>query len=244
MEDLERLNAYLDRELPASQALALEEELATNPELARQIEELRTINQALRAPFDMQLSEAIPDRFLRLLQDPAEQTEQPPAEIVNFTEAKARRDAAQSLPKRRLWSSWPVRGAMAASFALGLLAITQLQSGQSTSEAVEIALNQTPSGITAKLTTGETLTPRLTFVAKDGRNCREFDLAAETSVACRSSKGWQIEGKVKISGSTSNDSFGTAAGSGDALDAIYVRLGAGDPLDSASERALIARNWK
>jgi negative regulator of sigma E activity len=245
MDDLERLNAYLDGELPADEARAFEAELATNPALAKQLEEFRAINEALRTPFNAQFEEPIPDRFMRLLQDPVEQAEQPPAQIINFAEAKARREAAQSLPKRSLWSSWQARGAMAASVAaLGLFALTQLQPGQSTNQAIETALNQTPSGIAAKLTSGETLTPRLSFVAKDGRPCREFDLAAETSIACLSSKGWQIEGKVKISGSTSNDSFGTAAGSGEALDAIYARLGAGDPLDSASERALIARNWK
>lgn len=244
MNDMERLNAYLDRQLPPDEALAFEAELATNPALVKQLEALRAVDEALRAPFDAKLNEAIPERFLRALQEPVEQVVQQPAEILNFSEAKARRDAVQSSPKRSLWASWPARGAIAASVAVGLIAVTQLQPSQSKSEAIEVALNETPSGISTKLAGGETLTPQLSFAARDGRYCREFDLAAETSIACRSGKSWRIEGSVKSVARTNNDRFATATGSGEALDATYARLGAGDPLDKTQERAVIARKWQ
>jgi hypothetical protein len=244
MNDIERLNAYLDRQLPPNEVFVFEAELAANPALAKQLEALRAVDEALRAPLDAKLNEPIPERFLRVLQEPVEQAAQQPAEILNFSEAKARRDAAQSSTKPSLWTSWPARGAIAASLAVGLIAVTQLQPSQSKSEAIEVALNETSSGISVKLADGETLTPRLSFAARDGRYCREFDLAAETSIACRSGKGWRIEGSVKSNSNTNNDSFATATGSGQALDAIYARLGAGDPLDKTQERAVIARKWQ
>jgi negative regulator of sigma E activity len=244
MNDIERLNAYLDRQLPPDEALAFETELAANPALAKQLEALRAVDAALRAPFDAKLNEPIPERFLHALQKPVEQVAQQPAEILNFSEAKVRRDAVLSSPKRRLWASWSARGAIAASVAVGLIAVTQLQPSQSKSDAVEVALNETPSGISVQLAGGETLMPRLSFAARDGRYCREFDLAAETSIACRSGKGWRIEGSVKSGGGANNDRFATATGSGQALDAIYARLGAGDPLGKAQERAVIARKWQ
>lgn len=242
MNEMERLNAYLDKQLSADEMLVFEDELEINPALAKQLEALRDVDEALRAPFDARINETIPDRFLHLLQEP--QAEQADARIFDFADARARRDAALSTPSRKLWSTWPARAAIAATFVAGVFAVAQLQPNQSQSKAVEIALNQTPSGTVVTLAPGQRLTPRLSFVAKDGRYCREFDLVDETHIACRSKSGWTIEAKVKAAPKSDSENFATAGGGSEALDAVYDQLGAGDPLDAASERALIARNWK
>lgn len=250
MDDIERLSAYLDGQLSEDEVHALEARLAAEPELAKQLDAFRNVDSALRAPFDRLLSEPIPDRFLQLLGSDDAPAAMPPAaelpaaQIIDFADAKARRSAK---PMPNLWASWPVRGALAASFVAGLIAITQLQPGAPSETGIETALNEAPSGTVVKLSSGGMLKPRLSFAAKDGRFCREFDLSGQTGIACRKADGWTIEAKVKSdvpAGAGAEQGFATASGAGAALDSVYDRLGAGEAFDPARERALIKSGWK
>jgi negative regulator of sigma E activity len=250
VDDIERLSAYLDGQLSEDDVRDLEARLANEPELAKQLEAFRNVDSALRAPFDRLLSEPIPDRFLQLLGGSDDEVAAPPAavtsaaEIIDFADAKAKRVRT---PVPSLWASWPVRGALAASFVAGLVAITQLQPGAWAEKGIETALNEAPSGTAVRLASGETLKPRLSFAAKDGRFCREFDLSGQTGIACRKADGWTIEAKVKSdapAAAGAEQGFATASGAGSALDPVYDRLGAGEPLDPAREKALIKSGWK
>lgn len=245
MDDIERLSAYLDGQLSEDDVRELEARLAHEPKLAKQLEAFRNVDSALRAPFDRLLSEPIPDRFLQLLGGSETEVATPAAaQIIDFADAKARRAPK---PAASFWASWPARGALAASFVAGLFAITQLQPGTSSEQGIETALNEAPSGTAVRLSSGATLKPRLSFAAKDGRFCREFDVSGQTGIACRKADGWTIEAKVKSSASATEGAeqgFATASGAGTALDPVYDRLGAGEPLDPARERDLIKRGWK
>lgn len=243
MDDIERLSAYLDGQLSEEEVRALEARLAVEPELAKQLEAFRGVDASLRAPFDKLLTEPVPDRFLRLLDDVDDDAKSlPRAEVIDLADVRARRQAKQA---GSLWSSWQARGALAASLVVALVAVAQIRTGGSSEQGIETALNETPSGQSRQLSSGATITPRLSFAAKDGRYCREFALSGQTGIACRMDDGWQIEAKVKTESQPDAASeFATAGGAGAGLDDVYKRLGASDPIDPERERALINKGWK
>ncbi len=241
MDRLERLSAYIDGGLDAEQMQQLERELATNPDLARELAELQASDIALRAAFAGPMNEDAPDRFMALL------GESEPAQVIDFAAAREKRERSRTLPARFGWRA----GAAIAATVVALLFAGSQFSGPavSPSDAQQIAFNaaldQTPSGQQARLANGHSLSPRLSFAAKDGRFCREYADSADLGVACRGAKGWQIEAVAKGAGAATggDEGYATAGGTGGALDAVYARLGAGDPLAPGAEAEQIARGW-
>ncbi len=147
-------------------------------------------------------------------------------------------------PLWRRWQ-WPVGGAIAACLALVMV----WQSGGGSDDAFSVAMETTPSSVTASLGDQTKVTPQLTFAANDGRFCREFLKEsggnAETGIACRSKGTWTIEALAKGGAALQNPGeIATAAGTDtNALDGAYERLGASDPFDAAAEKALIDGKW-
>jgi negative regulator of sigma E activity len=235
----ERLSAWLDGALDESEAKALEAEMANDPALANRLAELQASDVALRAAFDAPLSEPVPDRLMALLGDA------PSAKVIDFAAAKTRRDAAaKPAPARRDWAKW---GALAATIVGGVFLIAQPGIGPKPDAAqatLNAALDGTASGQQVALASGGTLTPKLSFAAKDGRYCREFATGGQSGVACRGAAGWKVEAMVKDDAAQNGEGgYATAGGKGAALDDVYARLGAGDPLDPAAEKNLIAKGW-
>lgn len=241
MDSFERLSAWLDGALDPEDAAALEAELATNPALAEQLAQMQATDASLRAAFDAPMHEPVPDRFTALLGDP------PTAEVIDFAAAKARRQAAKPAAPRRNWQAY---AALAATVVFGFFFLGQPGLGPRP-DAAQVAFNKAletaPSGQQVALGGGKSLTPRLSFAAKDGRYCREFASGDQAGLACRGASGWTVEAMAKDDGPKAGGEEGgyaTAGGGGAALDQAYAKLGAGDPMDTAREQALIANGWK
>lgn len=233
----ERLSAYLDGELPPEEALAFEQELERDPELARELERLMTSDAQLRAAID----EAIPDTA-----DDA---------TLNRLGLGGRPQPAKALPvaaNDRGPSRWwlPAGVGIAASAAALMLLLPSSPSKPWESQDFSKALDSTPSLQTASFEQNSVV-PRLTFVAGDGRYCREFQLRSSNSewdrdgIACRSDGRWSPEVLAPAAATPSNGgSIDLAGGGGNpALDAVYDRLGGSSPLDSAEESRAIGSRW-
>ena len=240
MEESERLSAYLDGALSPDDARQLEAEMLANPKLAEQFAALRASDDALRAAFAGPMTDAVPDRFMALL------GEGKSADVVDFAAARAKRDQSRTRPA---WFDWRVGAALAASLVAFVVVGSQFRSQTgSAPDAAQVAFNtvldRTPSGQRVSLANGTVMSPRLSFAARDGRFCREYANGADLGVACRGDAGWHVEALAKgQAASGGEDGYATAGGEGSALDPVYARLGAGDPLDPKAESDLIAKSW-
>ena len=113
---------------------------------------------------------------------------------------------------------------------------------------VQNVLNVRPAGEVA-YEDGFRVTPVLSFVANDGRPCREVRIAGHDAsarfLACMNAKeqGWEVEALVRAPGEGSPDAYHTAGGSDPVIDAAFARLGVKEVLDVEGERAAIGRRW-
>ena len=239
MDESERLSAYLDGALSPDDAKQLEAEMLADPKLAERLATLKASDETLRAAFAGPMTDAVPDRFMVLLGEPKS------ADMVDFAAARAKRDRSRPRPA---WFDWRAGAALAASLVAVVVVGSQFRSPigpDATQIAFNTALDRTPSGQQATLANGTTLSPRLSFAARDGRFCREYANGADLGVACRDNAGWHVEAFAKgQAASGGEEGYATAGGEGGALDPAYARLGAGDPIERKAESALIAKGWK
>lgn len=238
--------AYLDGALDEAGMAEFEAAMDCDPALAAEVERLLGNDSFLRAAFDDPIQQGVDDALLERmgLADPVTTS----ADVIVLAERRTATVAAND--DQPGWRRWRLPAAGAVAAAVALLVTLGLPGGRPATMAFDAALDATPSGQVAMLDGGEELTPVLTFSAGDGRFCREFSLGSGqgggTGIACRGDTGgWQVE--ALEGGATRLADSGTialAAGAqSSAIDAAYVTLDAGDPLQSARERALIANHW-
>lgn len=239
----ERISSFLDGALDDAEQAAFEAELASNPALAAAVERMLENDDLLRRAFDEPMQQGVDEAVLeRMGLAPAA----PSAQIMELSDRQPSAAPAGANDNAPSWSRWrlPLGGAVAAAVAL-MVAVSVRDTGS----AFDAALDSTPSGQMASLDDGVGLTPVLSFRAGDGRYCREFSLGAGegggSGIACRESGSWQVEaldsGATELAAANEIALADGADGSG--LDTAYARLGAGDPLGSEAEGALIAGDW-
>jgi hypothetical protein len=236
-----RIAAYLDGELPPAERAAFEAEMAADLALAAEVARWRGNDAALQSAFGA--ADDVDDALLARLGLNE-------AKVVSLDAARAARAAAA--PPARRWP-WPAAGALAAGIAALFVFSSpqspQLPQGPENSLLFQAALQDLPSAATASLDGGATVSPRLSFVAGDGRFCREFALSGpkgpEAGIACRSGNRWQIEALARAAGPGPLGGLQTAGGADTAaLDAAYKRLGASDPLNAEAEIRAISAHWE
>jgi hypothetical protein len=90
----------------------------------------------------------------------------------------------------------------------------------------------------------------LTFRAKDGRFCREFEILSgsrgATGVACRDHGEWHSEVLMSAAAAAPNSNYYTPAGDPDQPEVAQVvdRLMQGDPLSADEEARLLQKRWR
>lgn len=252
----EELSAHLDAALDAETEAALEAALSEDAALAARFEALAGVDATVKIAFDAPLAEAIPARFSALLTPPAAPHT---AQVVELAARRAAKPARAPAPSSQGWKM-----AMAASLALVIGAgggfLAGDRPGDQTQARIEAAaidpgnplfdlLESTPSGQTVAASAAGMFTPVLSFQAKDGRFCREFETGAKEAmavgVACRKNGGWKLEILLAAADRAPNGA-GYAQASGynaQALEAAMQGLGAADPLSAVAEAKLIAKGW-
>lgn len=246
----DRVSAYLGGAMPPLEAAAFEREIEGDQKLAAIVERWRRNDALLKQAFLMPEAEGVSSILLdRLgLADGPARGNIVALDRVGRPAAMAQNDN----PVSAKWK-WGIAGSLAASVAV-LAAIGSFwmakPSALEDDGAFQAALNGSASGVRVALYDGQTVTPVLSFEARDGRFCREFAMddnaTGGTGVACKSDNRWRVEALVKGARSLpSNAEIRTAGGeNGASLDAVYHRLGAGDPLSYQKEKQFISSGWK
>lgn len=249
----ETLCAYLDGELGPAERSAIERDLARDPSLRERLERFQGVMELMQQEFAGQAREPVPESLLKAARDLAEARGAAP----NVVPLAPR-------PRAATVARWQLPIAAAMALAVGGVLGSGLQAwrdeGQiaqqvATLDAARIvpanplhaALEKTPSGET--VTTGDNhLHMILSFAAKDGRFCREFDVAAKgaasVGIACRENGAWRLE-VLLAAKPPENGAYQPASGyNAKAFDDVVTALMKDAPLDKAQERDLITRNWR
>ena len=231
MNDDEKFFAWLDGELDAAEAAAMEANVASDPALARLAEQHRALGSQLREAFDPIAAAPVPERLQAVVT--------PRDNVVDFAAAKRTR----SLPSLPQWA------AMAATLAIGVFAGTQipresgapveLQGGKiyaasAVSRALETQLASAASG---------DVRIGLTFRSQAGEICRTFTQRAASGLACRSGDRWQVKGLFAAPEGQSDD-YRMAAGMDPSLAALVDSTIKGDAFDAAQEKVAKEHGWR
>jgi len=244
----EEISAYLDGALTGEELAAFEGAIERDPALRRRVEQFRALNAELAATLGPTPAAPAGDALLQ---------------SVRALAAAQGAAAANVVPLRRpRIGDWqlPLAAAIALVVGGGLVYGLVSGSGQQSlaifenglvahGSALHTALEQQPSGEAIAAGASSQVRPLLTFQAKDGRYCREFEsfdrAAAVVGVACRGADGWKLEVLLAASVRQTNDG-GYAPASGynaHALDDVVRNLMQDQAFDRAREHDAIERRW-
>jgi hypothetical protein len=241
-----RISAYLDGTMLAGEVQDFEFELARNPALAEALLRWQANDRLMQQAFDAPMHETVDqDMLVRFGLDDAPAV----SNVVDLSAERTKRQAA--LLSRKAWR-WPAVGALAASIAALVVVTNPFQRDGSfdpdSSASFQTAMQDLPSGSVRRLEDGRTIGLTLSVSAGNGRYCREFSLSGATpqiGIACRSGSRWSVE--ALVNGAADRSATGeiqTAAGADHAaLDPVYARLMASDPIDAGQEKRLISSRW-
>lgn len=223
----EMLAAYADGELDQVSAVRVEHALKSDPALAKQLEELRSLKATLVAHYDPILASPLPER----LTGPIDEA----AKVVDLDKVRAARQRWFDRPLLRY-------GAVAAGMAVVLFLnfdhSSDLRSGGVDTRLAQ-ALDTQVSGAAGEPGTRILLS----FRDRSGTFCRGYADSAGSGIACHENGGW----KVRMKGGKVDGGQGDyrQAGSADAeVMAAAQDMAAGDALDADQERQAIQAGWE
>lgn len=243
--DDETLMAYTDGELDPARRAEIDAAIATDPALARRVDQQRALRARLVGAFSKVMDQPLPERLEAAARGGATSATPARGNVLQFPARSAR---APSPPWRaREWI------AMAASLLLGVLLSWRLLSpGDSgvfeAGKGGLLARGELARALDSQLASEqrreEPVQIGLTFKARDGNYCRSFVLrAANTAgLACRVGSEWQIpvtdsslppQGEMQPASSLSPT----------ILRLIEARMD-GAALDAEAERSARVAGWK
>lgn len=247
----ELLVAYIDDELDEAQRAMVCSVLETSPALCQRAEEMRLSRDLLREAFPLQSASSIPapiDAAATRLADACAKPSSRRARGFHFRNGWKYATAAAvvlSVAVSAGYLGWRVGKGPAQQPVTRLLQIgpgTKLYS----------VLESTPSAEVLNIS-AESAAVRavLTFRAKDGRFCREFEVLAlaqgSTGIACRDSQGeWRAEVLLSAAAAPSDSNYYSPAGGSEepAVAGVAERLIQGDPLSAQEEARLLSSSWR
>ncbi len=231
--DRETLMAYADGELDELTRRRVEQAIATDPALARQVEADRALRARIAGHFAPFAEEAVPERLSALLR----------TDVIDLAAARAERRPA------RYW--FANVAAIAATLVVGILVgqgIADRNAGPvGVSNGVAVAQGSLAAALDTQLASaqaGDAATRiGISFRSNDGSYCRTFQGAGLDGVACRAAGGWQV--RHMASGTVRAASEYRQASSTDpVILAAAQAMMVGDPLDAAAEAAARDRGWR
>ena len=235
----EELMAYADGELDQESRARIEQELATNPELASQLEQHRALRARLRTEFDPILHEPIPERLQSLVGT---------SSVSDLAQAREKKIARRRFSMPANWI------AIAASLVLGVF-IGILASQGDRAVIVASADGLTAKGALATALTHElasrpsehaTVRIGLSYASKSGEYCRTFLMTEAqplAGLACRAGDSWRVR-MLTPAQAASDTNFRTAASAMPTvvLDEVNREI-QGEPFDADKEAEIAARGW-
>ena len=237
----EMLMAYVDGEVSAAEAAVVKEAIERDPDLRARVAKLAALQTRLRDAFD------------------ADEIGEPPPALRALV-------APQASAPVRLFPAWKSKGTWLAASAMAacLAAVVSLSvlrpastpwvepvsDGVALSGGVHRIAMTALSGTDHRVD-GMVVSPILSFVAKDGRVCRELALASPELnarlIVCRAANDddWCFEAFSRTHPAAPEDRPYAAAGRepDTAIEAAYKRLEVVRELTAGDERAAIASHW-
>jgi hypothetical protein len=223
----ETLMAYADGELDASARAAVEAAICADPEIARRVAQYRDQREKLRAAYEAELADPVPERLLAVL--------------------RGRRSA------RQVRSRWRYPAALAASVvaAIGLA----MFAWQRPALVWERGGTLVASGALARDLTDSLAGDQaagdvrlgISFRARTGDYCRTFTLRQSAGLACRKGDRWLIRDFTEVgeSGAPQSGEYRAAASSLPPAILAAVRDAiVGEPLDRAGEQNARKSGWR
>jgi hypothetical protein len=227
----EKFFAWLDGELPAAEAAAVEAEVAKSPALTRAAEQHRAMHGRLRAAFDTVVAQPVPQSLRQ------------PAEVIDFGAAKRVRD-------HRRWGSPAQWAAIAATLIIGVFIGTMTAAPGSGPVEVRgghlYAASALSGALDNELASAPVAGPvriGMTFRDRSGSICRTFTDPQSSGLACRDGPGWKLRGLFAVP-EGQGGTYRMAGGMDPNLAALVDSAIAGEPLDAAQERAAMSKGWK
>ena len=231
--DYELLSQYLDRELDAGAAAALEQRLADEPDLAELLARLRRLDAQVAASVCASATDSVPDHVAAMLHGDGK--------VVPLRR-----------PLQR--AAWPAALAASVVAAVALLLVPGEDRQQPLTGSDDIlagALESEPSRAEGWVTLidGRALQPVLTFPDHEGNWCREFLLRDGDQdlrgVACREAGSWETQVVARETFLTAEEAYRPAGASDNDKVAGFITRNAADiALGAREEQALIASDWQ
>lgn len=250
--DDETLIAFVDGELDEKQTKQVEVLFEQQPELQVRIERIMAADQKLCQGFNVLLKEPPPKHLI---------------DAIHNSPIGASSSQVVDLPVVREKSSltfWYYGIAASVMLLVGVVVGLQIQPSDIDSHTLAQAdsgllldnnplyraLQQTPSQQSYQITEEDRVTPIMSFIATDGRYCREFEVASKQTVslgvACREDHVWRVE-LLLASQDQPLMSSGYQPASGfnqQALDAVLDPLWSGEAFGADDEQRLIDQQWQ
>ncbi|MBM0171198.1 anti-sigma factor [Altererythrobacter sp. C41] len=227
----EELAAFADGELTGERAARVAAAVAADPALAGEVEAHRALRARLADHYAPVAAAPVPDRLAALLTRPRE------AEVVDFAEAKERRETRRTIPR---WG-WIVGPALAASLALVLLLPGSGGNGAGYADPQLAAVLD--SRLVAEQVPGADTRVLLSFRAQGGEFCRVFSGEGGGGIACRDGDGWRLEALGEGSAGAATDYRMAGASDADLL-ARAQDMAQGPALDAEAEAEAKANGWR
>jgi len=239
----ETLMAYADNELDAQTRTAVEEAMATDPEVARRVAQHKALRGKVRLAFDNVINEPTPQRLI----DAARGV---PAVRREGNVIPLRRKA----PPPRAWPQW---ASIAASLVVGVIIGQAMLRGSGsdlvTSRGGQLLANSVLAhALSEQLASTQTdqsaVRIGVSFKSKAGAYCRTFTAHESTALAglaCRDHDDWHVQVLAQTTSTPDNGTAYRQAGSAlpkSVLQAVDDNI-AGEPLDAAAETAARDKNW-
>ena len=239
----ETLMAYADNELDAKTRTAVEEAMATDPEVARRVAQHKALRGKVRLAFDNVTDEPVPQRLI----DAARGV---PAVRREGNVIPLRRKA----PPPRAWPQW---ASIAASLVVGVIVGQAILRGSGsdlvTSRGGQLLANSVLShALSEQLASTQTdqsaVRVGVSFKSKAGTYCRTFTAHESTTLAglaCRDHDDWRVQVLAQTTSTPENNTAYRQAGSAlpkSVLQAVDDNI-SGEPLDAAAESAAREKNW-
>jgi hypothetical protein len=225
----EELAAFADGEIGQPRRGDVAAAVAADPALAAEVERHRALKARLAAHFAPILEAPLPQRLTAALA-----TAQP--NVVDFAAVKQTR-AARTVPR---WS-WVVGPALAASLALAVF----LPRGGSVPEGY--AAPQLAAVLDSQLIASQPSDAPtrilLSFRNRSGQFCRAFSGNAQSGIACKDTKGWQMNVSAASEVAQHGD-YRQAGSSAAEIMAKAQEMAAGPALGAEEERAAKAMGWR
>lgn len=252
MMDRATLEAFVDGALTPEEAARVVMHLADTPSDQAYVDALMELDAMLGAAFEAPMSQPVPERILAATRSAA-----PGNRVVAF--------------RRRVARAAPYLGAAIAAAMVLALGLPMLRQGPADAPGpleiagpldpgttLQQALETRPSGETLRDAEGSEVVVIATFLDRNGRPCREFEVlnpaedARTRGIACRAAIPlWTVAYAASkpvspaAGASSEAEGYAPAAGADDtALTGALDALGAGAGLAPADEGALIASGWR